>query len=407
MRTIRLVTLLGALCAAALPARGETPAASLPASNTPASMTPAAIPPAADAPAASAPAADAPSATSTAPGPTPREARLAALTNSSLETDKCLVCHDKDAGEIKLESGEMLSLAIDPEAMAHSAHGRKVVCSDCHQDLLDTEIPHAKLRLASRRDFAIQYSEGCKKCHASNYTETLDSVHRAQIAKGKRTAAVCSDCHGAHDITPAAEPRSRIARTCAACHEKVSTAYVGSVHGKALSQGNEDVPTCTDCHRSHAIADPRTGAWRLKSPEVCGNCHGNEKLMTKYKLSTNVLQSYLSDFHGTTVKMQLGEDGAKPVVALCTDCHGVHDITKVKDPNSRVIKENLLVTCKKCHADAKADFPASWLSHYEPSLTKAPLVFLIKAAYWFFIPFMIGGLALQIVLHLWRMVVNR
>jgi nitrate/TMAO reductase-like tetraheme cytochrome c subunit len=374
MRTTQLVLFALALGAAPPASRGEEPAASATASAT---STPSAA---------------------TAP---------AALPASATETQKCLVCHGKDAAPIKLDSGETLSMAIDPEAMAASAHGRKVVCSDCHQDLLDAPTPHKALRLASKRDFAIQYSEGCKKCHAANYTDTLDSVHREQITKGKRTAAVCSDCHGAHDITPASEPRSKIAKTCATCHEKISAAYVGSVHGKSLSTGNEDVPTCTDCHRSHAIADARAGAFRLKSPEVCGNCHANEKLMAKYKLSTNVLQSYLSDFHGTTVAMQAGEKGAQPVVALCTDCHGVHDITKVTDPNSRVIKANLLATCQKCHADAKADFPASWLSHYEPSLTKAPLVFFVKAFYWFLIPFMIGGLALQIVLHLWRMIVNR
>jgi hypothetical protein len=95
------------------------------------------------------------------------------------------------------------------------------------------------------------------------------------------------------------------------------------------------------------------------------------------------------------------------VVAVCTDCHGVHDITRVKSPDSKVLQENLLTTCRKCHPDAKADFPASWMSHYEPSLEKTPLVYLVKVFYQFVIPFMIGGLALQILLHLWRLVVNR
>jgi predicted CXXCH cytochrome family protein len=334
------------------------------------------------------------------------QAALAALPARATELEKCMVCHGKDAGEITLESGEVVSLKVDLEAMLSTAHRKKVVCTDCHQDLLDTPLPHKDHPLRNKREFAIQYSEGCRKCHASNYTDTLDSVHRAQIAKGKNEAAVCADCHGSHDITAANEPRSRIAKTCANCHEKISKAYIGSVHGLAITEGNPDVPTCTDCHRSHAIADPRGGPFKLSSPELCGGCHSDAKLMAKYKLSPNVLQSYLSDFHGTTVMLQKKE-GVKPVVALCTDCHGVHDITKAKDKDSKVVKANLLVTCKKCHKDAQADFPASWLSHYEPTLDKAPLVFAVRAMYLVLIPFMIGGLALQIVLHLWRMIVNR
>lgn len=323
------------------------------------------------------------------------------------EIDGCMGCHGMSSLELKLENGETFSLKVDEKKLAASSHGKKLGCTDCHVDLKGVEGEHPKRPLKSRREFAIAYSEGCKKCHFSNYTDTLDSVHHAMIAKGKLNAAVCSDCHGAHDVTSPAEPRSKISHTCAACHPKISEAYVKSVHGKAIESGSEDVPACTDCHRSHDIADPRTGAWRVKTPELCGTCHTNAKLMAKYNLSTNVVQSYLSDFHGTTTRFQASQKGANPVVALCTDCHGVHDITKVKDQGSKVIQANLLATCKKCHADATADFPASWLSHYEPSVTKAPLVFFVKLFYMVFIPFMIGGLALQVILHLWRLVVNR
>ena len=87
--------------------------------------------------------------------------------------------------------------------------------------------------------------------------------------------------------------------------------------------------------------------------------------------------------------------------------HGAHDVTRVSDPQSPVLKENLLATCRKCHHGAKADFPAAWLSHVEPSAGRAPLVYLVKLVYSVLIPFMIGGLALQVILHLWRIVVNR
>ena len=72
-----------------------------------------------------------------------------------------------------------------------------------------------------------------------------------------------------------------------------------------------------------------------------------------------------------------------------------------------MLKTNLARTCQKCHAGASASFPDSWLSHYEPSFSHAPSVYVVKLAYWFLIPFIIGGLLLQMLLHLWRVAVNR
>jgi hypothetical protein len=130
-------------------------------------------------------------------------------------------------------------------------------------------------------------------------------------------------------------------------------------------------------------------------------------MMAKYKLSTKVLSSYLQDFHGATIELQKGAGGGKPLTALCTDCHGIHDISKVDAPNSKVMQANLVETCRACHPTASADFPAAWLSHYEPTLKRAPLVYLVGLFYKFLIPFIIGSLILQIALHLWRVVVNR
>lgn len=63
--------------------------------------------------------------------------------------------------------------------------------------------------------------------------------------------------------------------------------------------------------------------------------------------------------------------------------------------------------CQKCHPGASDEFPDAWLSHYEPSMANAPLVYLINLTYKIFIPFMLIGLILQILLHVWRYAVNR
>ena len=285
-----------------------------------------------------------------------------------------------------------LLLAAAPSAALAQTEGdvhAKLTCADCHEG--EKEVT-------------------CRRCHFANYTRTLDSVHQAAVARGDRTAPECVDCHGAHEIQKPAAPRTRISDTCARCHQGAAAAYAKSVHGRLLgTEAAADVPVCTDCHRSHDIGGPHQAAWDLSTPDMCGRCHANEALMKKYGLSTAVLQTYLADFHGKTASLRQhqGVTAAGKVVARCTDCHGVHDITRADDPASPVIKANLQKTCQKCHGETNANFPDAWLSHYEPSVSKAPVVYAVKLAYAVLIPFMIGGLGLQILLHVWRFMVNR
>lgn len=333
--------------------------------------------------------------------------RGAAAQSQSEQIETCLGCHEDKDLAVDLPSGEKRSLHIDRDAYARSVHGDKLGCLDCHPGM--TEVPHPAKPFRTLRDFTIAYYEACKRCHFANYTKTLDSVHYSRIAQGDPRAPVCVDCHTAHVVTQPDVPRSRISQTCAKCHREVSAAYAKSVHGRALlEEDNRDVPVCTDCHRAHNIADPRTPSFRLATPELCGGCHANERLMAKYGLSTKVLQTYLADFHGMTASFyRAQQDRAAAPTALCTDCHGIHDIRKVRDPTSRVMQANLVKVCRQCHPDASESFPAAWLSHYEPSWQRAPLVYAVKLFYLVFIPFVVGGLVLQILLHLWRVVVNR
>lgn len=322
------------------------------------------------------------------------------------DTQTCLACHSDPQLTTRTVDGSTVALHVDENLLARSVHG-KLACADCHVGF--TEVPHPPRSFRTRRELSLAYDEQCRRCHFANYTKTLDSVHQTSIARGDRVGPVCVDCHGAHDVRKPGKPRSRISDTCARCHVGVAAAYASSVHGRALSTAAfDDVPVCTDCHRSHEIGGPHQVQWELRTPELCGNCHADEKRMKKYGLSTAVLRTYLADFHGKTASLRQhrGEAGG-PVVARCTDCHGVHDIGRADDPQSPVMKSNLQKTCGRCHADTNANFPDAWLSHYEPSLERAPLVFAVKVAYWLLIPFMIGGLGLQIFLHLWRLMVNR
>lgn len=328
-------------------------------------------------------------------------------TTAPAREENCAGCHSQPGLSMTVASGEKLSLYVSPQVLAASTHGGKLLCTDCHTST--TGYPHPKREIPSLREYSITQYEICKRCHFDNYTKTLDSVHYEKLTQGDIGTPLCTDCHGAHGVTPPSQPRSKISQACAQCHQGIYAKYFDSVHGKALiTENNYDVPVCTDCHFSHTIEDPRTAGFRLKSVDLCISCHSNEKVMQKYGISTKVVKTYLQDFHGASVAL-LGKQGKDIWVeeAVCTDCHGVHDIKKADDPQSAVMKANLDKVCRSCHPDASTNFPGAWLSHYEPSFNEAQLVFFVRWFYRVLIPFIVVGLAIHILVDLWRVITNR
>lgn len=325
-----------------------------------------------------------------------------------ISNESCFACHAAPGLQVELDSGELLYLTIEREKYNGSVHGELgYACVQCHTNI--TGFPHPERPGDSRRTLSLELYTACSKCHPGKYESTIDSVHDQALAAGNLEAAVCTDCHGAHDISPPDEPRSKIPQTCERCHSQIYDIYEGSVHGEALiGEGNPGVPSCIDCHGVHDVEGPSSGPFHLFSPSICAECHADPELMGKYDLSTEVLETYISDFHGTTVllfeEITPDQETNKPV---CVDCHGVHDIRATDDPESRVIKENLLTTCQRCHPDATVNFPSSWLKHYEPSAEEAPLVFGVNVFYMVMIPGVIGGMILYIGLDGGRKIISK
>ena len=140
-------------------------------------------------------------------------------------------------------------------AIASSIHARIASngnpiasCKDCHTKngdmttVLQASDPNSTV---SRSVIA----ETCGKCHGDKSTmqgsgisdrpflSYRESVHAKAMARGNAGAAVCSDCHNSHDIRPASEPQSSIAKiniptTCGKCHSKEATEFNESVHGR-------------------------------------------------------------------------------------------------------------------------------------------------------------------------------
>jgi predicted CXXCH cytochrome family protein len=322
----------------------------------------------------------------------------------TLTTDaQCLQCHSRPYLSTTLPSGDALNLTIDGAAFVGSLHGQASLhCTSCHTDI--TSYPHPAQAAENLREVAINFSQACQACHAGEAAKQQDSIHQQALARGNQNAAVCSDCHNPHNTTAPATPRSTIVATCSQCHSDMAQQYSQSVHGAALlTQNNPDVPSCIDCHGVHNIASPVTAKFLLNSPQLCATCHTDAQKMAKYGLNTNVLNTYVADFHGTTVTLfQQKSPDQLPNKPLCIDCHGTHNILSVKDPNSPVIKQNLLTTCQQCHPNATTNFPAAWLSHYTPSANNNTLVFGVSLFYRILIPVVIGGMLVFVLTDLGR-----
>lgn len=322
----------------------------------------------------------------------------------------CLLCHAQPDQRITLVDGNSLSITVDPQTIADSVHGKdnpqaSLGCVDCHKDY---SFPHTAPKPETARLYTIQQSLVCADCHQDQAAGLADGVHYRALAEGNVRSATCVDCHGSHAVQSATESRFMASQTCGSCHTTVYADYEQSVHGQALAEGDENVPGCVDCHGVHGIQHPTTALFRNRSPQLCADCHADETLMAEYDISTNVFNSYLTDFHGTTVGLFEQQDpNVATNKAVCYDCHGVHNITRSDGEKSQVVRENLLITCQQCHPDATSDFPDSWVGHFPPTVESHPLLFIVDLFYKVLIPLTLGGFIFLVGTDIFRRIRER
>jgi cytochrome b subunit of formate dehydrogenase len=331
---------------------------------------------------------------------------LLAQDQGAAQNRGCYECHQAADEPMEFAGGTKVSIAVDRPAFLASAHGQ-LECVACHQGLDVME--HTAADRGTFRAYREPLNKRCAECHSAGGAAApagavaAPAIDRTLHPVGATDKVpLCSDCHSPHTMLRGRDGHAAVARACATCHEAEYATYAKSVHGRGLLAGaSDDLPTCTDCHPGHTESGRSLTQQRVRLGQPCMGCHGDQDLMERYGISTGVVSTYLNDFHGTSVRFYRdgGQPGDLPTL-VCADCHGIHDVAKTDADNPRLMKQNLVAVCRNCHADASDSFPDAWLSHWEPSLDKAPLVFLIRVGYWIFIPFVIVGLSLQIFAHL-------
>lgn len=335
-----------------------------------------------------------------------KAAQLAVPDAQKPDNTQCLGCHTAEGQVFQFANGDTVSLSVDPAAYDNGVHAN-LACQVCHTNI--SGFPHPENSAKSAKEYTLQYQNTCKQCHASQAEEVTGSAHAKLAADGNPNTPICADCHSVHtqgkiqkdaNGDPAASENIKIAGMCEQCHSSIVADYKESVHGKGVfGENNPDVPACQDCHGTHKISTARTEEFRLNSPQLCANCHSREDIMGKYGISTQVMNTYVSDFHGTTITLFKQTNPDQPTnKPVCYDCHGIHNIASVDDPqHGLAIRKNMLTTCQKCHPDATENFSESWLSHYIPSATKYPLVFYIQWFYRLFIPGVLGVMGIYVL----------
>jgi hypothetical protein len=176
-------------------------------------------------------------------------------------------------------------------------------------------------------------NRNCAECHLGiAASREGPKVDFDQVKGSAHHKLSCTECHDDITALPHESPLKEV--DCLACHGssvdvqgRMVEKYRDSVHGRAHGEKlGEDAAGCVDCHGKHDIRghkDPRSLVYRANIPLTCARCHENNQVVLRHDIhSEKPYQEYEQSIHGKA----LLKDGLLQVAAVCTDCHGVHDI---------------------------------------------------------------------------------
>jgi predicted CXXCH cytochrome family protein len=161
----------------------------------------------------------------------------------------------------------------------------------------------------------------CLGCHSNK-------ISAAAFAASVHGKNACTSCHvEITDLAKHMRGEVKVAKVhCERCHKKENAEHYNSVHVQ------HDVK-CADCH-----TDIHTHTYWKKDKRVvvakCIQCHDKQAV-------------YRGSVHGKAVAAGNQDSAA------CSDCHNLHDIKPLGDPNSHSNREFHTKVCMKCHSDEK------------------------------------------------------
>ena len=295
------------------------------------------------------------------------------LFSSAHSTIACVKCHvtvSNSRNPVCLGSGKVDCAMCHSEPVDNyemSEHGKQHAqgnanapyCTDCHGDhdtLLkeDLNSPSFKRNIPDLCGRCHREGEQAAVAYQGNEHEIVEnytmSIHgKGLLESGLIVTATCVDCHSSHLELSVSDPASsvypdNIAQTCSNCHLGIYEEFKSSIHSPYVTETDEKLPVCNDCHMSHTINRVDVGDFRQEIIDQCGRCH------------MDVTDTYFDTFHGKVSHLGATE------TARCYDCHGSHNILPPSEPASMLSRQNVVETCKTCHPNSNRQF-VGYLTH--------------------------------------------
>jgi cytochrome b subunit of formate dehydrogenase len=201
----------------------------------------------------------------------------------------CSTCHragEQAAVRIDSDVPDIYASYLD------SIHGKGLVdsgllvtatCADCHT--AHSELPIADERSSVHHD---NVADTCGSCHHGIEETFKTSVHWPQEVDTEHKLPSCEGCHSSHTITRTDQGNFRFLMMdqCGRCHETEAETFFDTFHGKVSRLGAAGAAKCYDCHGTHNIlpaANPDSMLGRNHVVDTCGECHaGSHKRFAGY-----------------------------------------------------------------------------------------------------------------------------
>jgi len=194
----------------------------------------------------------------------------------------CGACHGTEGMAKKHGLDSVYPLYVDSiHGFALSKEGLLVAanCQSCH----------GSHHILSRKDpasptYKANVPKTCGTCHAGITDNYMGGVHGKAVAAGHLDAPVCSDCHTAHAIEQPTAAAFRMQSTpiCGNCHKDKFSTYRDTFHSQLSSLGGYvETARCWDCHGAHGIlpaSDPKSPVAPANLVATCGRCHAGANL---------------------------------------------------------------------------------------------------------------------------------
>ncbi|HSK09356.1 MAG TPA: cytochrome c3 family protein, partial [Vicinamibacterales bacterium] len=199
----------------------------------------------------------------------------------------CGACHQNDElvkqGRIAGSDVSRFQDSIHGVALSRSGLLSAPNCADCHgfHDIKPRDDPASRV-------FRTNVPGTCGNCHEGIERQYNIGAHGSALTSGNPIAPSCSTCHTAHAVTRTESDswQLQVLNECGGCHVEAIRTYRDTFHGQVTQLGFVRVATCASCHGAHDIfpqEDPRSRVSDARLVETCGTCHpGSNPSFVKY-----------------------------------------------------------------------------------------------------------------------------